>query len=873
MRRVQNLAVPLAVATAAAFIGIGQASDAQAATGAILHVDNSLASQCSDSTVDSSTTPYCTIQAAVNAAQPGDTVAVKPSDTFKAETDVTTSGKAGAPITIDGGNTPGHYQGAIVSTRSPYAFNISGAQYINLKGFVVTGAAEDDVYLNNSKNVTVSGMVISTVSPNPAAHGVYFQSSSNSTVETSRFYGKFEWDVGIGGFATADTVTTNAFFNAEDAVEDTAVPNVAITGNTIYGLCGLGINITAGEAGLATGTTIENNVLSDFTCASTAILGDSQEVSTADYNVIYPNGAGSNDYYWLPSASSGTSSYYATPAQFCAAVGQGCHDVAADPEIRNNQGQISADTSSAVDSADANAPGQLSTDLFGRPRVDDLNTADTGAGAQTYHDRGAFEYQDPFAGSGIGIGHINTGAYSVEPNYSIAAKPWGAVTTTVDYGDGTPAVTNPAYNAVHQYAKLGTYAISATMIDAAGGKATGTLAYTTAGSEFTPFGPTRLLDTRKGTGGTSGRVLNGQVVPLQIDAVGSLPASGITAVALTVTATGSNAAGYVSAESGTSLLNYSAGETIANSAILPVVNGAVQLTVTTAPSAGTYLVADVTGYFTGSTASGYTSLLPARLLDTRNGTGVSAGKVAGGKHIVLTIAGADQGALPSSGVKAVSLNLTATGGTGGGYLTAYPDGGATPLASNLNFAPGQTIAAAAIVPVGSDGKIDLYVGGAASQAVDLIADVAGYYSASGTAAYVPIVPDRVIDTRRSGGPLSNNATVSFDPANFSSVLAVLPGNVQDFYFSLPRDAAAFDFNLTVTQPTSGGVVTAYPYESQSTPIPAVSNLNYEQGETIANFAQITSGPAEFDGSVNISPNRAAGTVQLIADLCGVYSTS
>src|SRR6185437_9534952 len=146
MRRVQNLAVPLAVATAAAFIGIGQASDAQAATGAILHVDNSLTSQCSDSTVDSSTTPYCTIQAAVNAAQPGDTVAVKPSDTLKAETDVTTSGKAGAPITIDGGNTPGHYQGAIVSTRSPYAFNISGAQYINLKGFVVTGAAEDDVY-------------------------------------------------------------------------------------------------------------------------------------------------------------------------------------------------------------------------------------------------------------------------------------------------------------------------------------------------------------------------------------------------------------------------------------------------------------------------------------------------------------------------------------------------------------------------------------------------------------------------------------------------------------------------------------------------------------------------------------------------------
>jgi hypothetical protein len=156
--------------------------------------------------------------------------------------------------------------------------------------------------------------------------------------------------------------------------------------------------------------------------------------------------------------------------------------------------------------------------------------------------------------------------------------------------------------------------------------------------------------------------------------------------------------------------------------------------------------------------------------------------------------------------------------------------------------------------------------------VDLIADVAGYYSPSSTAAFVPLVPDRVIDTRRSGGPLADNDTVTFDPANFGGLgmAAVLPGNVLEYYYVLPRNAAAFDFNLTVTQPTSAGVITAYPYESQSTPIPSVSNLNYAQGETIANFAQTTSGPPELDGSVNISPNRTAGTVQLIADLCGVY---
>lgn len=867
--------MPLAVVTAAVFISIGQTAGAHASTGVTLHVDNSSTSHCSDSTVASSVTPYCTIQAAVNAAQPGDTVAVKSGDTFTTETDVTTSGTAGAPITIDGGYVPGGVQGATVSTTSMYGFNISGVQYVDLEGFKVVRAAEDDVHVDSSQHVTVSGMLLSTGTVNPAVHGVYLQSSSYSAVETSRFYGRYQWDVGIGGFGTSDTVTTNAFFNAEDGIEDTAVPDVAITSNTIDRLCGLGINIVAGEAGLATGSTIENNVLSNFTCASTAVLGDSQEVADADYNVIYPGGPGSEDYYWLATASSSTSNYYTSPAQFCAATGLGCHDLATDPALNAglNEGQISSDASSAVDSANANAPGELPTDLLGRPRVDDPNVTDTGTGSVTHYDRGAYEYQDPFAGSGIGVSSLATGAYSVEPSFTIAAKPWGAVTTTVDYGDGTAPVTSTVAQA-HQYARLGTYTISATMTDAAGGKATGTTAFTTAGSEFTPFGPTRLLDTRKGTGGTFGRILDGQAVALKIDGAGGLPASGITAVALTVTATGSNALGYVSAANGTSMLNYAAGQTIANFAILPVINGEVLLYVNGPASTGTYLVADATGYFTGSTASGYTSLSPARLLDTRNGTGVSAGKVAGGSHVVLTIAGADKGALPKAGLTAVSLNITVTDDpNGGSYVAAYPDGSATPLSSNLNFAQGQTIAAAAIVPVGSDGKIDLYVGGLPSQTVDLVADVSGYYSPSSTAAYVPIIPDRVIDTRNGGGPVGNNGTVTFDPANTGQVQAVLPGNVVNPYYVLPRDAKAFDFNLTVTQPTSGGVLTAYPYESQSTPIPVVSNLNYVRAQTVANFAQTTSGPAEFDGSVDISPNRTPGTVQLIADLCGLYSAN
>ena len=52
-----------------------------------------------------------------------------------------------------------------------------------------------------------------------------------------------------------------------------------------------------------------------------------------------------------------------------------------------------------------------------------------------------------------------------------------------------------------------------------------------------------------------------------------------------------------------------------------------------------------------------------------------------------------------------------------------------PTASNLNFVAGQTIPNLVVVPVGADGSIRLFNG--SGGAVDLIADVAGYYLIGG----------------------------------------------------------------------------------------------------------------------------------------------
>src|SRR5436305_383046 len=82
-------------------------------------------------------------------------------------------------------------------------------------------------------------------------------------------------------------------------------------------------------------------------------------------------------------------------------------------------------------------------------------------------------------------------------------------------------------------------------------------------------------------------------------------------------------------------------------------------------------------------------------------------------------AGPGQYGVPASGGSAVVLNLTETAGQPpGGYVTVYPDGPKPPLASDLNYVPGASVANLVIVQVGSDGKIALYNGSKGS--TDLI---------------------------------------------------------------------------------------------------------------------------------------------------------
>jgi hypothetical protein len=242
--------------------------------------------------------------------------------------------------------------------------------------------------------------------------------------------------------------------------------------------------------------------------------------------------------------------------------------------------------------------------------------------------------------------------------------------------------------------------------------------------------PTRLMDTRSGAGS---KFKPRETRTMSVLGRGGVPASGVEAVALNVTATQSTSAGFIQVvgTGGTtrigasSNLNVVANQTIANLVVVPIQPGG---TVTFYDQAGGHLLADVFGYFTDSSAASssqglFQALSPTRILDSRSGPRPVAGSV-------TPVNPLGRGGVPAFGVAAVVVNLTATQAAGPGWLQAIPTGRSTPGAfSNVNIErAGETIAGAAFATLGDAGDLGVYT----QQAAHLLVDVSGYFFGAAT---------------------------------------------------------------------------------------------------------------------------------------------
>jgi hypothetical protein len=834
-------------------------------TSSTLYVNNAASAHCTDtaSGAGSAATPFCTVQAAANAAVAGDTVQIA-SGTYAAAT-ITSTGTAQEPIVFEA-VAPGGRVAISPSATGP-ALTFDGASYVSFEGrwntdltnpLYVDGA----LVTGGSSHITLDSMELGNVEVAGTA--------GNVTVSRDRLITSA---VTVDPGSSNDVISTNWFEHQGNDVSVTGASNVAVTSNTVTN------ESTAADAisvsGASTGVTVENNILTypELTAGTGALISVDPTAAagtTVDYNVVWPtpddrSAASEAAYSWA-----GTD--YATATALSQATGQGVHDLTADPQISGLPFFASADAPE-VNSANSAAPGSLGTDFFGDPCTGNPLVPATGAGSPADCARGAFQgvYSTMADATTAPVGALSAdlnltvtqtvGFGAVEnmggdTERNMTALP--AVSYRVNWGDGKSATyaassTQLGTEVAHTYAKSGVYTITDTAVLADGSTKSTTTTFTTRGSDYSAVPPARILDTRHGTGAPEVKVPVGGSVTVQVAGVDGIPADA-TAVALNLTVTDTTGDGFLSAGSAaTSNLNYTTGTTVANSVIAPVSNGAVTI-YNTGLGGSVDVIADVYGYFAPDAADQYATVPLQRILSTRDGIGAAKAKVPAKSGIPVTIAGVDS--IPA-GVSAVAVHITVADTTGIGWIAAEPDGAGVPGTSSLNYGPGQIVSNTIIVPVASDGRIELYNGGGTTP-VDLLADVSGYFSSGAGEAYVPITPERVWDTRQiPGGPVAGGATVgvALEGDNGDAPAGAFPSN------------ATLVSNVTVTDTKSIGFLTVFP---QGTTRPSSSNLNWGFGQTLASMAVLsTTGPYQ---EVSVY-NASTGSTDVVFDVFGYFSNS
>ena len=263
----------------------------------------------------------------------------------------------------------------------------------------------------------------------------------------------------------------------------------------------------------------------------------------------------------------------------------------------------------------------------------------------------------------------------------------------------------------------------------------------------------------------------------------------------------------------------------------------------------------------------YHSLTPVRILDTRRW---DARPVTGREGREFDVAVLGLGGLPApldadgdgvdDRVLAVAVNVTVVGPTRGGFLSARGVGTADGGASLLNFPPGVDVPNSAVLRPGVDGRLTLsLITPTGTGTADVLIDVFGWFSTAEHpvrgARLVPVRPERLADTRKSGSPLGVRGVLTVPirgagpvPSSPTVVAALVNlTGINDL-------AAARDTYLSVVPERPIGV-------------PATSNLNLGPGVVKPVTAIV---PVGADGSIRVV--NWDGSVHVLVDVFGYLVT-
>ncbi|MEV4618500.1 hypothetical protein AB0J74_07235 [Asanoa sp. NPDC049573] len=372
---------------------------------------------------------------------------------------------------------------------------------------------------------------------------------------------------------------------------------------------------------------------------------------------------------------------------------------------------------------------------------------------------------------------------------------------------------------------------------------------------YTPVTPRRILDTRSGLGAPKRIVGPGGIVHLQVGGRGGVPATGVSAVILNLTVTGTQGNGYLTAYPDgvtrpiASSINFTKGATRANSVTVAVgANGYVNIYQN---SLGAHILADVAGYYSVDEAapigSTYFPQDPFRLGDTRQDP---EGAVPGGGWIRYAITFGN--AADDASVTAIAMNVTAINPVNGGYLTTWNGVGDPPVGvSAVNYAKGGITPNSATVPTaicefctGGTGYEPMF-GVYTNTTTHWIVDVFGVYAKDENGLkFRPVTPQRILDTRQTTAMRSGVRVVD-SPA------------------SVTPETYALSLNVAGVTPTANTYLTVWPNDGSDRP--AVSTLNPYKGQTVANGTIAGLGDNQQFQIYNNS-----GVINVVADMGGVF---
>ncbi|MFC3573303.1 PKD domain-containing protein [Streptomyces yaanensis] len=812
--------VPVAVLVVAGMVsgwGTGEAT-ADAESAGTLYVNHDVA--CSDSGAGTQDVPFCTVQAAADVVEPGQTVRIESpnNNPYSGSVTLTRSGTKDAPITFTGAPLGvGGSRAVLAWPGSAPALTLKAVHDVHVESLTVAYDDGDGVAVTASEGVTLDRLTYNRPVLSASGTGTAVTvdgTSSDVTVSRNWIADGYAYGVRVEAGAARVTATTNVVTTPrQGGIAVSGTTGADVTSNTVFTPCATGISLDGGSAGV-----VENNVVASAaarqsaTCPAPtaplyAVSADSAGGVTGDYNVA-ANGVGSSarpraEYSWAGAS-------YATTAALRDATGQGTHDI---DGLNVLSLAAPSEHSPLIDSADADAPGELSADIQEAPRVDDRLVADTGTGT-THPDRGAFERHDIIAVPNGDYPSPATGVAPLVTSFKTGAtSSWGEpLTYSFDFGDGSaPATGTPGDPVAHSYTTPGRYNARITVTDADGTSRTG---YENAAVAGTAVPPTASLS------GAADTTNDGQVNAGYARFTIPKPADAWEIAYRTLTY-GDGSQENLAVDAQQAEHQY--------------------------PAPGTYTATLTQTDLLGRTTTAKTAFHAADAFVPMTPEYDTEKTIPA--HGVLKLSAATLQA-NSNGVDAAQLQIVTSEAKASGSLTLYTAGTTRPGTSSINFEAGRTATNEATVKVTPTGSVDLYNGSSGPVTVE-VATVGLHSHAQFARTYHPATPVRLLDTRTGTGGITGPV------AGGHSVTLSVAGT-----HGVPTGADAVVLNVAATTTKGSGHLTVSTHGISGSD---VTGPYWTTGQTASDQVMVPL----VDGKV-VLHNTSRSSANLVADLVGWY---